>query len=151
MAGEIGYPVLVRPSYVLGGRAMEIVYSEEELLSYMHLATDVSPRHPILVDKYVVGKELEVDLICDGEDCLIPGIMEHIERAGVHSGDSMAVCPPVTLSQEVQEQRGGLRLPAGAGAPDQGADEHPVRAGRRRQVVRAGGEPAGEPHRALSV
>jgi carbamoyl-phosphate synthase large subunit len=103
-AAEIGYPVLVRPSYVLGGRAMEIVYSQEELLSYMHLATEVSPRHPILVDKYVVGKELEVDLICDGEDALIPGIMEHIERAGVHSGDSMAVCPPVTLSQAVQQQ-----------------------------------------------
>jgi carbamoyl-phosphate synthase large subunit len=103
-AAEIGYPVLVRPSYVLGGRAMEIVYNEEELLSYMHLAADVSPRHPILVDKYVVGTELEVDLICDGEESLIPGIMEHIERAGVHSGDSMAVCPPVNLSAEVQEQ-----------------------------------------------
>jgi len=103
-ANEIGYPVLVRPSYVLGGRAMEIVYSEEELLSYMHLATDVSPRHPILVDKYVVGTELEVDLICDGEDVLIPGIMEHIERAGIHSGDSMAVCPPMNLSRDVQDR-----------------------------------------------
>jgi len=102
-AREIGYPVLVRPSYVLGGRAMEIVYSGDELQSYMHLATDVSPRHPILVDKYVAGTELEVDLICDGEEALIPGIMEHIERAGVHSGDSMAVCPPVTLSAEVQQ------------------------------------------------
>ena len=102
-AREIGYPVLIRPSYVLGGRAMEICYSEEELVSYMHLATDVSPRHPILVDKYVVGTELEVDLICDGEDVLIPGIMEHIERAGVHSGDSMAVCPPITLSADVQQ------------------------------------------------
>jgi len=103
VARDIGYPVLVRPSYVLGGRAMEIVYSEEELLSYMHLATDVSPRHPILVDNYVVGTELEVDLICDGEDVLIPAIMEHIERAGVHSGDSMAVCPPVNLSEEIQQ------------------------------------------------
>ncbi len=103
-AEEIGYPALVRPSYVLGGRAMEIVYSEEELRSYMHLATDVSPRHPILVDRYVVGKELEVDLICDGEEVLIPGIMEHIERAGVHSGDSMAVYPPVSLSAEVQQR-----------------------------------------------
>ena len=104
VAREIGYPALVRPSYVLGGRAMEIVYSEDELLSYMHLAADVSPRHPILVDRYVVGRELEVDLICDGQEVLIPGIMEHIERAGVHSGDSMAVCPPVTLSQAVQER-----------------------------------------------
>jgi carbamoyl-phosphate synthase large subunit len=104
VAREIGYPALVRPSYVLGGRAMEIVYSEEDLLSYMHLAADVSPRHPILVDRYVVGTELEVDLICDGEEVLIPGIMEHIERAGVHSGDSMAVCPPVNLSEEVQQR-----------------------------------------------
>ncbi len=103
-AGEIGYPVLVRPSYVLGGRAMEIVYSEDELVSYMRLAADVSPRHPILVDKYVVGTELEVDVICDGEEALIPGVMEHIERAGVHSGDSMAVCPPVSLSREVQDK-----------------------------------------------
>jgi carbamoyl-phosphate synthase large subunit len=102
VAGEIGYPVLVRPSYVLGGRAMEIVFSDEELLSYMRMATDVSPRHPILVDKYILGKEAEVDVIADGRDALIPGIMEHIERAGVHSGDSMAVCPPVTLSEKAQ-------------------------------------------------
>jgi len=102
VAAEIGYPVLVRPSYVLGGRAMEIVFSDEELLSYMRAATDVSPRHPILVDKYVLGKEAEVDVIADGREALIPGIMEHIERAGVHSGDSMAVCPPVTLSQQAQ-------------------------------------------------
>jgi carbamoyl-phosphate synthase large subunit len=107
-ASEIGYPVLVRPSYVLGGRGMEICYAEEELLSYMRLAAEVSPRHPILVDKYIAGstagggKEIEVDLICDGEEALIPGIMEHIERAGVHSGDSMAVCPPVNLSQSVE-------------------------------------------------
>ena len=103
-ANEIGYPVLVRPSYVLGGRAMEIVYNEEELFSYMHLATDVSPRHPILVDKYLVGTELEVDVICDGEEALIPGIMEHVERAGVHSGDSMAVYPPLTLNEDVQQR-----------------------------------------------
>ena len=102
VAREIGYPVLVRPSYVLGGRAMEIVYSEDELLSYMRTAADVSPRHPILVDKYIVGTEVEVDLISDGKDSLIPGIMEHIERAGVHSGDSMAVYPPITLSDETK-------------------------------------------------
>jgi carbamoyl-phosphate synthase large subunit len=99
VAREIGFPVLVRPSYVLGGRAMEIVYTEEELRSYMQYAVDVSPRRPILVDRYVVGKEAEVDVISDGTDVLIPGIMEHIERAGVHSGDSMAVCPPVTLAE----------------------------------------------------
>ena len=106
VAGEIGYPVLVRPSYVLGGRAMEIVYTEEDLLTYMKHAEDVSPdpEAPILVDKYVLGKEVEVDVIADGVDCLIPGIMEHIERAGVHSGDSMAVCPPQTLSDEIISQ-----------------------------------------------
>lgn len=101
VAREIGYPVLVRPSYVLGGRAMEIVYTEDELLNYMTYAVDVSPKAPILVDKYVLGKEVEVDVICDGVDCLLPGIMEHIERAGVHSGDSMAVYPPQSLSRHV--------------------------------------------------
>ncbi len=104
VAEEIGYPVLVRPSWVLGGRAMEIVYNRLELLTYMQYAVDVSPEAPILVDKYVVGKEVEVDVISDGVDCLIPGIMEHIERAGVHSGDSMAVCPPQTLSDDVIDQ-----------------------------------------------
>lgn len=106
VAREIGFPVLVRPSYVLGGRAMEIVYTESELETYMKYAEDVSPDPdaPILVDKYVMGKEVEVDVISDGVDCLIPGIMEHIERAGVHSGDSMAVCPPQTLSQGIIDQ-----------------------------------------------
>lgn len=106
VARQIGYPVLVRPSYVLGGRAMEIVYSEPELEQYARYAVDISPDPdaPILIDKYVMGKEVEVDVISDGTDCLIPGIMEHIERAGVHSGDSMAVCPPQTLSQELIDQ-----------------------------------------------
>lgn len=105
VAGEIGYPVLVRPSYVLGGRAMEIVYNEDDLRTYMKTAAvEVSPERPLLVDKYVVGKEAEVDVISDGQDCLLPGIMEHIERAGVHSGDSMAVYPPQTLSQNVIDQ-----------------------------------------------
>jgi len=106
VAKEIGYPVLVRPSYVLGGRAMEIVYTEAELTHYMKHAVDISPDPdaPILVDKYIMGKEVEVDVIADGVDCLIPGIMEHIERAGVHSGDSMAVCPPQTLSQGIIDQ-----------------------------------------------
>jgi carbamoyl-phosphate synthase large subunit len=104
VAEEIGYPVLVRPSFVLGGRAMEIVHSKLELSAYMTYAVDVSPKAPILVDKYIVGKEVEVDVISDGVDCLMPGIMEHIERAGVHSGDSMAVCPPQSLSESVIEQ-----------------------------------------------
>ncbi len=104
VAEEIGYPVLVRPSYVLGGRAMEIVHTREDLRNYMEYVVEVSPDAPILVDKYVLGKEAEVDVIADGEDCLIPGIMEHIERAGVHSGDSMAVFPPQSLSQPAMDR-----------------------------------------------
>lgn len=104
VAEEIGYPVLVRPSYVLGGRAMEIIGNTQELISYMTYVVEVSPKAPILVDKYIIGKEAEVDVIADGESCLLPGIMEHIERAGVHSGDSMAVYPPQSLSPEVIDQ-----------------------------------------------
>ncbi|MBN1624683.1 MAG: carbamoyl-phosphate synthase (glutamine-hydrolyzing) large subunit [Clostridia bacterium] len=103
IASEIGFPVLVRPSYVLGGRAMEIVYDDKTLEEYMAMATDISPIHPILIDKYIMGKEIEVDGICDGKDVLIPGIMEHIERAGVHSGDSIAVYPAITLSDEIKK------------------------------------------------
>lgn len=103
IAQEIGYPVLVRPSYVLGGRAMEIVYHEEELLQYMENAVKINPEHPVLIDHYLIGKEIEVDAICDGTNVLIPGIMEHIERAGVHSGDSIAVYPPQTLSDKTKQ------------------------------------------------
>ncbi|HEM6116434.1 carbamoyl-phosphate synthase large subunit [Streptococcus pluranimalium] len=102
-ARKVGFPVLVRPSYVLGGRAMEIVENEEDLRSYMRTAVKASPEHPVLVDSYIVGQECEVDAISDGTNVLIPGIIEHIERAGVHSGDSMAVYPPQTLSKVVQE------------------------------------------------
>ncbi|PLR97348.1 carbamoyl-phosphate synthase large subunit [Bacillus sp. T33-2] len=104
IAAKIGYPVLVRPSYVLGGRAMEIVYQEQELLHYMENAVKVSPEHPVLIDRYLTGKEIEVDAISDGETVVIPGIMEHIERAGVHSGDSIAVYPPQSLSPTVKEK-----------------------------------------------
>ncbi|MCL4534108.1 MAG: carbamoyl-phosphate synthase large subunit [Bacteroidetes bacterium] len=103
VAQRIGYPVLVRPSYVLGGRAMEIVHNASELIRYVAAAAEVSSRHPILVDKYLEGKELEVDAISDGVDVLIPGVMEHIERAGVHSGDSIAVYPGINLSAEEVE------------------------------------------------
>ncbi|MEE8469968.1 MAG: ATP-grasp domain-containing protein, partial [Dehalococcoidia bacterium] len=96
----IGYPVLVRPSYVLGGRAMEIVHGPTELVRYVKVATEIDPKRPVLIDKYLEGKEVEVDAICDGERVLIPGVMEHIERAGVHSGDSMAVYPGVNLSEQ---------------------------------------------------
>jgi len=100
VAGSIGYPVVVRPSYVLGGRAMEIVHSTGELVRYLAIATEVAAGRPILVDKYLEGKECEVDAVCDGEEVLIPGIMEHIERAGVHSGDSMAIYPGLNLTSE---------------------------------------------------
>ncbi|NTV90066.1 MAG: carbamoyl-phosphate synthase (glutamine-hydrolyzing) large subunit, partial [Clostridiales bacterium] len=103
IAARVGYPVLVRPSYVLGGRAMEIVYNDTDLKEYMNLAVDLSAKHPVLIDKYILGKEVEVDGICDGKDVLIPGIMEHVERAGVHSGDSIAIYPPQTLSQKVKD------------------------------------------------
>ena len=101
-AEKLGYPVLVRPSYVLGGKAMEIVYSQDELEEYLHDHVDIASDHPILVDDYLDGSECDVDAISDGETVLIPGIMEHIEHAGVHSGDSMAVYPPQTFSDEVK-------------------------------------------------
>lgn len=104
IAEEIGFPVLVRPSYVLGGRAMEIVYNQDELIEYMTSAVLVNPEQPVLVDKYMVGMEIEVDAISDGEDVLIPGIMEHIERAGVHSGDSIAAYPARSLSPKLIAQ-----------------------------------------------
>ena len=103
IADKIGFPVLVRPSYVLGGRAMEIVYNNKELEEYMTYAVDISPKHPVLIDKYLIGKEVETDGICDGKDALIVGIMEHIERAGVHSGDSMAVYPAQTLDPDTKQ------------------------------------------------
>jgi carbamoyl-phosphate synthase large subunit len=104
IAARIGYPVLVRPSFVLGGRAMEIVYAEPELREYMKSAIDVSEDRPVLVDRYFLGKELEVDAVCDGEQVIIAGIMEHVERAGVHSGDSIAVYPPVSISGKLRDQ-----------------------------------------------
>ena len=104
IAGRIGYPVLVRPSYVLGGRAMQIVHNDDELRIYMANAVkEISHDAPILVDKYIVGKELEIDAIADGKHVYIPGVMEHIERAGVHSGDSISVYPTQTISQQVKD------------------------------------------------
>lgn len=100
-ADEIGYPVLVRPSYVIGGRSMQVVYNDEELKTYIEEAVFISKEHPILIDEYIRGIEVEIDAISDGKDILIPGIMEHIERSGVHSGDSICVYPPQNLSQNV--------------------------------------------------
>ena len=99
VAQDIGYPAVVRPSYVLGGRAMEIVQNATELIHYLTAATDMSPDKPVLIDRYMEGKECEVDAICDGESVLIPGVMEHVERAGVHSGDSMAIYPGLNLTE----------------------------------------------------
>lgn len=101
---KIGFPLMVRPSYVLGGRAMEIVHNETELYEYMKTAVKVTPEHPVLVDRYISGMEIEVDAICDGEQVLIPGIMEHIERAGVHSGDSYSLFPQQTLTESQVER-----------------------------------------------
>ena len=100
VAQRIGYPVVVRPSYVLGGRAMEIVRNATELIRYLTIATEVTPEREVLVDHYMEGRECEVDAICDGKQVLIPGIMEHVERAGVHSGDSMAIYPGLNLTEE---------------------------------------------------
>lgn len=101
-ASEIGYPVLVRPSFVLGGRAMQIVSKESDLLHYLKTAVEIDVDKPVLVDKYIKGKEVEVDAICDGQDVFVPGIMELVERTGVHSGDSMSVYPPYTISDKVK-------------------------------------------------
>ena len=100
VAQNIGYPVVVRPSYVLGGRAMEIVQNASDLIRYITMATELAPEKPVLIDRYLEGKECEVDAVCDGERVLIPGIIEHIERAGVHSGDSMAIYPGLNLSED---------------------------------------------------
>lgn len=100
----IGYPVLVRPSYVLGGQGMVITYTEDELAEYLQSAFIKDSKNPVLIDKYLVGRELEVDAICDGEDVLIPGIMEHLERAGIHSGDSISIYPPINVSDDIKKK-----------------------------------------------
>ncbi len=102
-ANDLGYPVLVRPSYVLGGQGMRIAFNNDEIMEFIGIINRIAQDHPILVDKYMMGKEVEVDAICDGKDILIPGIMEHIERAGIHSGDSISVYPAPTLSDKVVE------------------------------------------------
>ncbi len=104
VANNLGYPVLVRPSYVLGGQGMAIAYDDKEIEEYVNEINEVAQEHPILVDKYILGKEVEVDAICDGEDILIPGIMEHLERAGVHSGDSISVYPTQTLDLKYEKE-----------------------------------------------
>lgn len=101
-ANELGYPVLVRPSYVLGGQGMQIAISDKDIIEFMEIINRHEQEHPVLVDKYLMGKEIEVDAVCDGEDILIPGIMEHIERAGIHSGDSISVYPAQTITPKIK-------------------------------------------------
>ena len=103
-AAEIGYPVLVRPSFVLGGRAMQIVANEDQLRHYLRTAVEIDEDKPVLVDKYIEGREVEIDAICDGRDVFVPGIMELVERTGVHSGDSISVYPPYSLRCRVKER-----------------------------------------------
>jgi carbamoyl-phosphate synthase large subunit len=100
---RLGYPLLIRPSYVLGGQGMQIVYNYQDLKNYLEFVYTYPQKHPVLIDRYLIGKEVEVDAICDGEQVLIPGIMEHLERAGVHSGDSISIYPPVNLSQQLKD------------------------------------------------
>ena len=104
VAEEIGYPVLVRPSYVLGGRAMQIVGNKKELEKYLKSAVEINSKQPVLVDKYIIGRELEVDAVCDGRDVFVPGIMEHVEKTGIHSGDSISVYPTFSVSEDVKEK-----------------------------------------------
>ncbi|MDR1134912.1 MAG: carbamoyl-phosphate synthase (glutamine-hydrolyzing) large subunit [Clostridiales Family XIII bacterium] len=103
VVGKLGYPLVVRPSYVIGGRAMQVVYSDDELSKYLEEAVSLSAEHPVLIDQYVLGKEMDVDAVADGEDILIPGLMEHVERTGVHSGDSISVYPFYTVPNSVAD------------------------------------------------
>lgn len=104
VANQLGYPVLVRPSYVLGGQGMQIAISDQDVDEFIGIINQIAQEHPILVDKYIMGKEIEVDAVCDGQDILIPGIMEHIERAGVHSGDSISVYPAQSIGEDIKEK-----------------------------------------------
>ena len=118
--------MLLRPSYVIGGQNMVIAHGEEDVEKYMGVILSGGIENPVLVDKYMPGIELEVDVISDGTDVLMPGIMEHIERAGVHSGDSIAVYPPYSLTDKMMQDRRGLLRKAGPGTGHQGPGEHPV-------------------------
>ena len=151
IAEVIGYPVLVRPSYVLGGRGMEIVYDESTLASYIDRATQVSPEHPVLVDQFLDDAvEIDVDALYDGSELYLGGVMEHIEEAGIHSGDSACALPPITLGAEVIDRIRESTRAIADGVGVRGLDQHPVRAGRR-HAVRAGGQPAGLAHGAVRL
>ncbi len=125
-ANELGYPVLVRPSYVLGGQGMRIAVSDEDVEEYIGVINQIAQEHPILVDKYLMGKEIEVDAVCDGEDILIPGIMEHIERAGIHSGDSISVYPARTISEKAKRDYCRVHQTSCKSTSCSGYDQYPV-------------------------
>ena len=151
IAARIGYPVLVRPSYVLGGRGMEIVYGDDSLRGYIERATEISPEHPVLVDRFIDDAvEIDVDALYDGTELYLGGVMEHIEEAGIHSGDSSCALPPITLGKEeidrIREATEAIARGVGVLRPA----EHPVRAGLRR-ALRARGQPARQPHGAVRV
>ena len=151
IAAEIGYPVLVRPSYVLGGRGMEIVYDDGALEGYIARATAISPEHPVLVDRFIDDAvEIDVDAIFDGDELFLGGVMEHIEEAGIHSGDSSCALPAdhARRPRDRPDPRGhrGDR----AGRRRARADQHPVRA-RLRRALRARGQPAGQPDGAVRL
>ncbi len=151
LAREVGFPLIVRPSYVLGGRAMEIVYDEEDLRAYMREAVKVSNDSPVLLDRFLdLAIEVDVDAVCDGKDVLIGGIMEHVEQAGVHSGDSSCSLPPASLSHEIQDEIRGADAQDGAGAVRRRPHERPVRDPERRRL-RARGESARLAHGAVRV
>ncbi len=151
VADSIGYPVLVRPSYVLGGRGMEIVYDEQHLADYIQRATEITADHPVLVDRFLDDAvEIDVDALYDGEQLYIGGVMEHIEEAGIHSGDSACALPPITLGLGRHRRGPGIHAGAGAGRGRARAAQRAVRAARRRPV-RAGGQPARQPHGAVRV
>ena len=142
IADEIGYPVLVRPSYVLGGRGMEIVYDESTLSSYIGRATEVSPAHPVLVDHFLDDAvEIDVDALYDGTDLYLGGVMEHIEEAGIHSGDSACALPPITLGAEVVDRIRSSTEAIATRRRCPGLDQHPICPGRR-HAIRLGGQPA---------
>ena len=151
VAARISYPVLVRPSYVLGGRGMEIVYDEPSLADYIDRATEITDDHPVLVDRFLDDAiEIDVDALCDGTEVYLGGVMEHIEEAGIHSGDSACVLPPITLGRSdvatVRSHTEAIALGVGV----RGSAERAVRA-EGRDAVRAGGQPAGVPDRAVLV
>ena len=134
-AARIGYPVLVRPSFVLGGRAMQIVGNEETLRLYLRTAVEINEKSPVLVDKYILGKELEVDAICDGKDVFIPGIMEHVEHTGIHSGDSISVYPTFSVSAQGQGYDHRLHQTVGSGHRYNRSVQHTVHRRRERQGI----------------